>query len=203
MALILYWSLLLCPLYCRYCSEECPHLTMDLVTDAQHGLSLDPSSPAFPFGYGLDFLNVSYTNASVTVAPEPTAASTTVPIQATVSLSNVGGMAGQYVVQVYFTPPPSVKTRLTRYRNMLGGFTKVHIPAGGSAEAVVDIPRTSLRHWNPKEKEYVFDSGVYAIHVCHDSRGLTGTHGGSDPTKEFELPAGHPSGPCITQSVTL
>ena len=39
------------PWYSRYCSEECPALTMDMVTDSRHGLSLDPSSPAFPFGY--------------------------------------------------------------------------------------------------------------------------------------------------------
>jgi hypothetical protein len=64
------------PWYSKYCSEECPHLTvrheqplfcqfrshlratearwllfqMDMVTDNRHGLSLDPSSPQFPFG---------------------------------------------------------------------------------------------------------------------------------------------------------
>lgn len=30
-----------------------------------HGLSLDPTAPAFPFGYGLDYLDVAFTNATV------------------------------------------------------------------------------------------------------------------------------------------
>ena len=40
------------------------------------------------------------------------------------------------MVQVYFTPPVS-PSRLTRYRHMLAGFTKVHVEAGGDAS--VDI----------------------------------------------------------------
>ena len=39
------------PWYQKACSEECPGFTMDLVTA---GGSLDPTAPAFPFGYGLD-----------------------------------------------------------------------------------------------------------------------------------------------------
>ena len=128
---------------------------------------------------------------------------TTVPIRVYASLRNAGGMDGQYVVQVYFTPPPSVKTRLTRYRYMLGGFSKVHIAANGVASAIVDIPRKNLQHWNPRAEEYVLDNGVYSIYVCHDTRGLGGTRGGASVSKEIELPPGHPSGPCLSHSVTL
>lgn len=189
------------PWYSKYCSEECPHLTMDMATDSHHGLSLDPTSPAFPFGFGLDYLNVTYTNSSVELAPNPMDAVTTVPMRVHTSLLNDGGMGGQYVVQVYFTPPPSVKTRLTRYRYMLGGFTKVHIAANGTSVAIVDIPRKNLQHWNPRTQEYVLDSGVYILYVCHDTRGLSGTRGGASASKEIELPAGH--GACLSHSITL
>lgn len=128
---------------------------------------------------------------------------TTLPMRVHTSLRNEGGMDGQYVVQVYFTPPPSIKTRLTRYRYMLGGFTKVHISANGVATAIVDISRKNLQHWNPRTEEYVLDGGAYTIFVCHDTRGLDGTKGGASVSKEVELPAGHPSSPCLSHSVTL
>ena len=167
-------------------------------TVAWNAITWNAITEAFPMGYGLDYLNVSYTNSSVkVVAQNPL---DTITLRVSVSLSNVGGlMAGQFVVQVYFTPPPSVKTRLTRYRYQLGGFTKVHVPADGEAEAIVEIPRSNLQHWNPKTQEFVLDPRVYSIFVCHDTRGL----GGSSTTKEIELPTGHPAGPCLSHSVTL
>ena len=130
---------------------------------------------------GLDYLNVTYTNSSVSVD----AANTTVPIHVAVTLRNTVAMAGQYVVQVYFTPPVSRRTRLTRYRFMLGGFAKVHVPASGSASCVVDVPRTNLQHWNPKAAEHVLDSGGYTLYVCHDSRGLGGARGGAPTGKQM------------------
>ena len=36
------------PWYEKYCSEECPGLTVDM--SLPHGLTLDPTAPAFPFG---------------------------------------------------------------------------------------------------------------------------------------------------------
>ena len=190
------------PWYSTYCSEECPHLTMDMATDSRHGLSLDPTSPAFPFGYGLDYLNVSYTNSSVAVAAGVMDANTSVAMRVTVQMTNDGAMAGQYVVQVYFMPPPSIRTRLTRYRYGPAGFTKVHV-RGPTASALVEIPRRNLQHWNPRTQEYVLDEGAYNIFVCHDTRGLGGARGGASVTKEIELPAGHPSGPCLAHTVVL
>ena len=77
------------PWYEKYCSEECPGLTVDM--SLPHGLTLDPTAPAFPFGaqtrpdallalcfapltaagwgpgYGLDYLDVTFANSSVSV----------------------------------------------------------------------------------------------------------------------------------------
>ena len=130
------------------------------------------------------------------------------PITVSVSLANHAEVAGQHVVQVYFTPPPSRRTRLTRYRFMLAGFAKVHVPAaarGGTAQEVhcqVPIPRTNLRHWDPKTAEHVLDGGGYSFFVCHDTRGLAAHRGGSDPTKEVEG-LGEKWGPCRTHSVEI
>ena len=64
----------------------------------------------FAFGYGLDYMDVSFTNMTA-VASTTTAA---VPITVRVDMRNgAGAMGGGKVVQVYYTPPVS-PSRLTR-----------------------------------------------------------------------------------------
>ena len=70
------------PWYEKYCSEECPSLTIN--NAIPHGLTLDPTAPAFPFGYGLDYLAVSFTNFSVWTS----SSTSEVPMTARVELHN-------------------------------------------------------------------------------------------------------------------
>ena len=124
-----------------------------------------PTCKAFPFGYGLDYLDVSYTNCSVTVA----STTATIPITVHVELQNgpksQTAAGGSKVVQIYFTPPVS-PSRLTRYRHMLGGFAKVRIGAAGATAAVdVPIPATNLAHWVPRRNGHVVDSGEYRLRL--------------------------------------
>ena len=116
-----------------------------------------------------------------------------------VHLRNDATIGGQYVVQVYFTPPVS-PSRLTRYRHMLGGFTKIHIGANADAKATVGILGRDLAHWVPSSDSqsngHAVDAGDYTIFVCHDSRGLGGDQGGAESIKAED-------GKCLTHTVTI
>ena len=97
-------------------------------------------------------------------------------IRVTVDLQNNAAAGGNYVVQVYFTPPIS-PSRLTRYRHSLGGFTKVRIGPNAKATATVDVLARDLAHWDPKRPggaSHVVDAGDYQLFVCHSARGLAG-----------------------------
>jgi len=186
------------PWFEKVCSEECPGLTMDI--GLPHGLSLNPTAPAFPFGYGLDYLDVSLLNATVSLNPGGYSAMRTAtddaPITVHVKLHNAASRRGSKVVQVYFTPPVS-PSRLTRYRHMLGGFAKVPIEAGGDAAVDIPILARDLAHWVPAENGHAVDAGEYTVFVCHDSRGLGGDAGHVEGLSEAE------TGKCVVSTVTL
>ena len=194
------------PWFEKVCSEECPGLTMDIHAGMPHGLSLNPTSPAFPFGYGLDYLSVSLLNATVSLNAGYRAMRTATddaPITVHVKLHNAASRGGSKVVQVYFTPPVS-PSRLTRYHHMLGGFAKVPIDAGGDAAVDIPIPARNLAHWVPAESArgesragHTVDAGEYTVYVCHDSRGLGGDAGQVEGLSEAE------TGKCIKSTVTL
>ena len=152
---------------------------------------------AFPFGYGLDYLDVSIQNSSATVHQGDFASEggEPAPMSVDVTLHNAASVGGGYVVQVYLTPPVS-PSRLTRYRHMLGGFAKVHI--GASADVSVSIPilARDLAHFDPITNGHVVDKGPYTLYVCHDSRGLK-----SDGARAEGIKA--EDGHCQTHTVTL
>ena len=69
---------------------------------------MDPTSPAFPFGYGLDYLQISYRSFTARLSTDKK------HIVATATVQNAAAMAGQTVLEVYFTPPPCRLTRKER-----------------------------------------------------------------------------------------
>jgi hypothetical protein len=166
-------------------------------------------------GYGLDYLDVSILNSSATVTRDPliiSGAARGVPsntdggydvepalVTVDVHLHNDAGVGGQYVVQVYFTPPVS-PSRLTRYRYMLGGFAKVHIDAHADAKATVKVMQRDLAHWVPstdsESNGHTVDPGEYTLFVCHDSRGLGGDQGQAEGIKAED-------GKCQSHALTI
>eukprot|EP01043_Picozoa_sp_COSAG02_P030878 COSAG02_NODE_1993_length_10163_cov_11.874006_5_plen_171_part_00 len=165
-------------------------------------------------GYGLDYLDVSILNSSAIVTRSPVVTSASMGVTSNadrgngvepalvvvhVHLHNDAAVGGQYVVQVYFTPPVS-PSRLTRYRHMLGGFAKVHIDAHADAEATVKVMQRDLAHWVPstdsESNGHTVDPGEYTLFVCHDSRGLGGDQGQAQGIKAED-------GKCQSHVVTI
>ena len=120
-----------------------------------------PFAPAYPFGHGLDYLDVSFGHIGA-VVDEPNR-----HVNVSVELLNAAARGGGYVVQVYFNQAVS---RYTRYEAMLGGFVKVALPPKGTTTVRVDIPYADMAYWDPRGAgTMVLEAGAYTLFVCRSS----------------------------------
>jgi beta-glucosidase len=117
--------------------------------------------PAFCFGHGLRTTELSWGDVEVSHGP----ATTTIAVP----IANVGARAGVEVVQVYAHRPTSA---VMRPDQILVGFAKVSIEAGGSAVAQVVIEHDDLRHWNPDLHDWELEAGEVVLRVGRSSRDM-------------------------------
>jgi hypothetical protein len=121
---------------------------------------------AFVFGYGLDYLQVQRGVPSLSTSNISTTGETTL----TVAIHNSATIAGGYAVQVYFRQRVS---RIARPNLLLANFTKVWLPANGSATASLTIKAEELGYFDAWEGRQCIDTGdingVYDLLVCSDS----------------------------------
>jgi beta-glucosidase len=88
-------------------------------------------TPLYPFGYGLSYTSFAY--SGLKVPEEPVAAGE--PLQASVTVTNTGKVAGDEVVQVYLKFPAVPGAPLKALR----GFQRVHLEAGASQEVTFEL----------------------------------------------------------------
>ncbi|HJP78537.1 MAG TPA: glycoside hydrolase family 3 N-terminal domain-containing protein [Pseudonocardiaceae bacterium] len=115
--------------------------------------------PLYPFGAGLSYTN--YTFGAVT------ANKTGNGVRVSVAVSNTGSKDGDLVVPVYVSQP--VSDPLVPAQRLVG-FTRVHLAAGASATATVNVPRSNLaitqgdidtaQTPSVESGQYVFSSGA-------------------------------------------
>jgi beta-glucosidase-like glycosyl hydrolase len=123
---------------------------------------------AFPFGAGLDYLEVERSAPTLSSSNISSTGSTTlsVPIK-----NNHATRGGGYAVQVYFRQRVS---KIARPQLQLANFTKVWLPAGGkTVVASVEIQAQELGYYDSWLGKHVVDighpTGVYDLLVCADS----------------------------------
>jgi beta-glucosidase len=92
--------------------------------------------PLYPFGYGLSYTTFSY--SSLTVPQSPVAAGD--PVNAAVTVTNTGKVAGDEVVQLYLKFPPVDGAP----RIALRGFQRVHLSPGESTQVHFDLKNRDL-----------------------------------------------------------
>jgi beta-glucosidase len=92
----------------------------------------------FPFGHGL-----SYTTFELGV---PTVAGDVDDMSVTVPITNTGARRGSEVVQVYVSPPRSLRPRPSME---LRAFAKVALDPGASTEVVLHLDRRAFSRWDP------------------------------------------------------
>jgi len=119
-----------------------------------------PYKPNYPFGFGLDYLKVVTSSSSAIVD------AVNMFVNVTVNLLNSAQTSGQYVVQVYFSQSLS---RYARFQRMLAGFSKVQVPASGTASVTISIPFSDMAHYDPIAKWMFLEEGEYSLSVCENS----------------------------------
>lgn len=115
-------------------------------------------------------------------------------INVTVQVANTGKVDGTALVQVYLTVRVP---QLVRYENVLAGWAKVAVPAGGSVSALVSIKESDMDRWDPSVRvniggvdlsgDWVIDAGNYTLSagLCWSSNGLYATEKELFPCKQL------------------
>jgi beta-glucosidase len=92
--------------------------------------------PLYPFGYGLSYTKFSYSNLSV---PEQGIAAGQ-PVEADVTVTNTGKIAGDEVVQLYLKFPSIKGAPLIALR----GFERIHLDPGASQKVHFELKQRDL-----------------------------------------------------------
>jgi beta-glucosidase len=118
--------------------------------------------PLFPFGHGLSYTQYRYSNlrlASPTLARGQAAA-------ASVDVENVGGRAGDEVVQVYVS---DLVTSATWVNKALKGFARVHLAPGEKKTVSVSLPWEAFQIVDAEGRRVV-EPGDFEVLVGRSSR---------------------------------
>jgi beta-glucosidase len=92
--------------------------------------------PLYPFGYGLSYTTFAYTGLSAPEAPVHAGD----PVNATVTVTNTGKVAGDEVVQLYLKFPPAPGAPQIALR----GFQRVHLEPGESRQVHFELKDRDL-----------------------------------------------------------
>ncbi len=134
-----------------------------------------PSTPLYPFGYGLSYTTFSVDNLQVTSKARAGALQTE-PIEVSADVINTGGKPGDTVLQVYIHQRAGSASRPVR---QLKGFERISLRPGEKRTVHFTLGRDELQFWSPLEKKWVVEPERFDVWVGQDSTAQL--HG------EFEL----------------
>ncbi len=120
---------------------------------------------AFPFGYGLSYSDLSYSN--LTMKEEEST------FLFTVDVTNSSTMDARDAVLIYMQSPYTDYDRnngVEKASVELVGYTKLDVPAGKTVTASVTVDKTELRTYDANgAKTYILDAGNYYFSVGNGS----------------------------------
>jgi len=123
---------------------------------------VEESTPLFPFGHGLSYGRLDYSDLVVdqqSIAPEQT-------VTVSVRVTNTGDRDVSDVVQLYLHQRHGSASRPVRE---LKGFQRVTIPAGASQQLRFTVGPEHRRYWSTTTRDWVLDDAVFDIWVGGDS----------------------------------
>ncbi len=118
----------------------------------------EPSTPLFPFGYGLSYGQFSYSDLAVDQPSIPAEGTVTVSVQVT----NRSDRAAAEVVQLYLRQRYGSASRPVRE---LKGFQRVTLPAHTSQRVQFTIGPDQRRYWSTTARNWVLDGSTFDIWV--------------------------------------
>lgn len=145
------------PVYYSMKSTGRPHIPF---RKYRTGYIDSPIEPLYPFGYGLSYSQVDYSDAEASYDAE------TGSVKASVKVTNVSDRAVTETVQLYVR---DVVASVTRPMKELKGFRQVELGPGESRTVSFDVPVSELGFWTP-DLEYVVETGEFIVEMGPDSR---------------------------------
>ena len=118
----------------------------------------EPSTPLFPFGYGLSYGQFTYSDLGVDQPSIPAEGTVTLSVQVT----NSSDRAAAEVVQLYLRQRYGSASRPVRE---LKGFQRVTLPAHTSLGVQFTIGPDQRRYWSTTARTWVLDSSTFDIWV--------------------------------------
>jgi beta-glucosidase len=137
--------------------------------------------PLYPFGYGLSYTKFSYSDLSVPATPVPAGQ----PVDADVTVTNSGQLAGDEVVQLYLKFPAVKGTP----RIALRGFQRIHLEPGASQKVHFHLNQRDLGIVT-ENGDPMIAQGDYSISIGggQPDTGAPGVSGGFHIDGQYALP---------------
>jgi beta-glucosidase len=113
--------------------------------------------PRYPFGFGLSYTHFTYSDISARVIGEQ--------VEASITVTNSGAVAGREVTQLYVGFPGGVK----RPHKLLRGFASVPLAPGEARRIDFTVPLSELGWWDEAAHGWQIEPGVHNIYIGGDS----------------------------------
>ncbi len=121
-----------------------------------------PTSPAYPFGFGLSYTTFSYSNINL---PKSKVKMGDL-VEVSVTVTNTGKVAGEEIVQLY---THDLAADIARPVKELKGFEKIKLGPGDSRLVTFTLTEKDLSYWN-HELKFKADPGKFKVFVGGNSR---------------------------------
>ncbi len=139
-----------------------PQCYNDIPPGRKHSIYQGVTTPVYPFGYGLSYTEFEY---SAPVLSSSEMSSPDEPVYVTVTVKNIGGRAGDEVVQMYVKDNVS---SLVRPLKELKDFKRISLGAGEAQEVRFEVGRNDLEFW--KNGEWIVEPGTFEVMVGASSQ---------------------------------
>ncbi len=114
-------------------------------------------TPRYPFGYGLSYTRFAYDNISARVVGDR--------VEASITVTNIGDVAGREIAQLYIGFPGTVK----RPHKLLRGFASLVLEPGEAQDVDFTIPCSELGWWDEAGHCWQVEEGVYSVYIGGNS----------------------------------
>ena len=127
-----------------------------------------PTSPLFPFGYGLSYTEFAYSSLRVSKAEAKVGES----VEVLVDVKNIGEKAGDEVVQLYIHQRSGSASRPVRE---LKGFERVALAPGETKTVRFTLGKAELTYWSSAVKGWVLEPATFDLWAGGDSTSIMTT----------------------------
>lgn len=132
----------------------------------------ETSTPLFPFGFGLNYGDIKYTNLTVDRPTIPPTGTITVSVEVT----NTGDRQTDEVIQLYLHQRNGSAIRPVRE---LKGFRRISLGAGETNTVRFEVGPRERQYRNAAARHWVLDPSILDVWVGSDST--------AEPTTTFEV----------------